>query len=167
WRSSSVRTPPGCTAAARMPFPMTPVKSDGEEDLRSLGPAVGDPWVVRCSHKVGIFKVDVGEAVPGRREIDQTPSLADKRRDTVDEHEVPQMIGAKLHFKAVRRMEKRRGHHSCISDDHIERFTLFEQSFGASAHALQTGKIKSNELETSTIGFSVLSHLRGCRFGFI
>src|ERR1700720_1272017 len=88
WRSSSVRTPPGCTAAARMPFPMTPVKSDGEEDLRSLGPAVGDPWVVRCSHKVGIFEVDVGEAVPGRREVDQTPSLADKRRDTVDENEV-------------------------------------------------------------------------------
>src|SRR5713226_7208414 len=49
-------------------------------------------------------KVDVGEAVPRRREVDQTPSLADKWRDTVDEHEVPQMIGAELHFEAVRRM---------------------------------------------------------------
>src|ERR1700733_8225106 len=146
---------------------MTPVESNGEEDIRSLGPPVGDPWVVRCPLKVGIFKVDVGEAVPGRREIDQTPSLADKWRDTVDEHEVPQMIGAELHFKAVRRMEKRRGHHSCISDAHIEGFALFEQSFGASSHALQTGKIKRNELETSTIGFRVLSHLRGCRFGFL
>src|SRR5258708_23438572 len=110
---------------------MTPVKSDGEEDIRSLGPAVGDPLVVRCPHKVGIFEVDVGEAVPGRREVDQTPSLADKWRDTVDEYEVPQMIGAELHFKAVRRMTKWRGHHSCISDDYVEGFTLFEQSFGA------------------------------------
>jgi len=40
---------------------MTPVESNGEEDIRSLGPAVGEPWVVRCPLKVGIFKVDVGE----------------------------------------------------------------------------------------------------------
>jgi len=58
-------------------------------------------------------------------------------------------------------------HHSCISDDYVEGFTLFEQSFGARSHALQSGKIKRNELETSTIGCSVLWHLRGCRFGFL
>src|SRR5712664_3769725 len=141
---------------------MTPVESNGEEDIRSLGPAVGNERFIGRPHKVGIFKVDVGEAVPGRREIDQTPSFADKWLYTVDEHEVPQMIGAELHFKAVRRMTKRRGHHSCISDDHVEGFTLFDQSFDASSHALQTGEIKRNELETSTIGCGVLSHLRGC-----
>src|SRR6266436_4524480 len=146
---------------------MTPVESNGEEDIRSLGAAVGDPWVVRCPHKVGIFKVDVGEAVPGRREIDQTPSLADKWRDTVDKHEVPQMIGAELRLEVVRGMGKRCGHDARVGDDHIEGFTLLEQSFGGSSHALQTGKIKRNELETSTIGFSVLSHLRGYRFGFL
>jgi hypothetical protein len=71
---------------------MTPVKSNGEEDIRSLGPAVGDEGFIRRPHKVGIFKVNIGEAVPGRREVDQTPSVADEWRDTVDEHEVPQMI---------------------------------------------------------------------------
>jgi hypothetical protein len=45
---------------------MTPVKSNGEEDIRSLGPAVGNEGFIRRPHKVGIFKVNVGEAVPGR-----------------------------------------------------------------------------------------------------
>src|ERR1700757_3279258 len=57
---------------------MTPVESNGEEDIRSLGPAVGNEGFIRRPHKVGIFKVDVGEAVPGRREANQTASLADK-----------------------------------------------------------------------------------------
>jgi hypothetical protein len=130
---------------------MTPVESNGEEDIRSLGPAVGNERFIGRPHKVGIFKVDVGEAVPGRREIDQTPSLADKWRDTVDEHEVPQMIGAELHFKAVRRMEKRRGHHSCVSDDHVEGFTLCEECIGAASNALKIGEIELNQFEAANI----------------
>jgi len=80
---------------------------------------------------------------------------------------VAQVIGAELRLEVVRGIGKRCGHDARVGDDHIEGFTLFEQSFGASSHALQTGKIKRNELETSTIGFSVLSQLRGCRFGFL
>src|SRR5258708_26789820 len=120
--------------------PMTSVESDAEKDIRSLGPAVGNEGFIRRPHKVGIFKVDVGEAVPGRREVDQTPSLADKWRDTVDEHEVPQTIGTELHFKAVRRMAKRRGYHSCISDDHAEGFTFCDERISAASNAFKIGE---------------------------
>jgi hypothetical protein len=115
--------------------PMTPVESSGEEDIRGIGPAAGNKGLIGRPHKVGIFKVDVGEAVPGRGEVDQTPSFTDKRRDTVNEHEVSQMIGPELHFKAVRRMAKGCGHHSCIGDDYVEGFTLREECIGAVSYA--------------------------------
>src|SRR5260370_11619676 len=143
---------------------MTPVESNGEEDIRSLGPGVGNEGFIGGPHKVGIFKVDVGEAVPGRREVDQTPSLPNKWRDTVDDHEVPQVIGAELHFKAVRRMTKRRGHHSCVSDDHVEGFTLCEQCIGAASNALKIGEIELNQLEAANIERTLLQHLCTCRF---
>jgi len=105
---------------------------------------------------------------PTRRgQVDQSTSGADQRCNPVHEDEVAQVIGAELRLEVVRGIGKRCGHDARVGDDHIEGFTLFEQSFGASWHALQTGKIKRNELETSTIGFSVLSQLRGCRFGFL
>src|SRR5258708_39804018 len=75
--------------------------------------------------------------------------------------------GAELRLEVVRGIGKRCGHDARVGDDHIEGFTFYEQSFGASSRALQTGKIKRNELEPSTIGFSVLSHLRGCCFRFL
>ena len=78
-----------------------------------------------------------------------------------------QVIGAELRLEVVRCIGKRCCHDARVGDDHIEGFALFEQSFGTSSHALQSGKIKRNELETSPIGFSVLSHLCGCRFGFL
>jgi len=77
------------------------------------------------------------------------------------------MIGAELRLEVVRGIGKRCGHDARVGDDHIEGFALLEQSFGASSNALQIGKIKRNKLETSTIGFRMLSHLRRCRFGFL
>src|SRR4029077_10262390 len=144
----------GCGAYA-IPS-VTPVESNGEEDVRRLGPAVGDPWVVRCPLKVGIFKVDVGEAVPGRGKVDQTPSFADKWRDTVNEHEVSQMIGPELHFKAVRRTQERRGHHSCDSDDHVVGFPLRQERIGTASYSFEIGKINRNQLETAATGRCLL-----------
>jgi hypothetical protein len=43
-------------------------------------------------------------------------------------------------------MAKRRGHYTCIGDDHVEGFTPRQQPVGASAHALKTGEIKRNQL---------------------
>src|ERR1700733_11359057 len=48
---------------------MTPVESNGEEDIRTLGPAGGGPWVVRCPLKVRMRTLYGGEAETGRREI--------------------------------------------------------------------------------------------------
>src|SRR5262245_43173579 len=74
------------------------------------------------------------------------------------------MIGAELRFKSVRGMAKRRGHHSRISDDDIEHFTLCQQSIRASSHALQIAEIEMSHLETAAVSRSVPLPLCGRRF---
>ena len=63
----------------------------------------------------------------GRREVDEPPSIANKRRNPVDEDKVAEMIRPELGFEAVGCVAERCSHHSGISDDHIERFA-FRQS---------------------------------------
>lgn len=65
-------------ANATRPMPM--VKSHRKQDVRGLGAARGNPRMVLCPLKVGILQIDVGEAVTGRRQIDETPFCADQRR---------------------------------------------------------------------------------------
>ena len=57
---------------------MTPVESNGEEDVGSLWTCHRQRGFIGRPHRVGVFKIDVGEAVPSRREVDWTPSFADK-----------------------------------------------------------------------------------------
>jgi len=57
------------------------------------------------------------------------------------------------------------GRHSGICEDHVESFALHQQPIGAGTYALEVGKIELNQIETSTIGRRVLSHLGGRRFG--
>ena len=62
-----------------------------------------------------------------------------------------QVISAELHLEMVGRTAKRRGHHACVGDDHIERLALSEQLIGAFSDACETGQIEFDELEASTV----------------
>ena len=50
-----------------------PVEGNSEEDIRRLRSAVGNEGLIRRPFKVGVLEIDVGVAVPRRREIDQPP----------------------------------------------------------------------------------------------
>jgi hypothetical protein len=53
------------------------IESNSEKNVRGLGASVGNERLVgRCS-KVGIVEVDVGEAMPRRRQIDQPSAGAE------------------------------------------------------------------------------------------
>ena len=49
------------------------VESNSEEDIRRLRSAVGNERLIRRPFKVGVLEIDVGVAVPRRRQIDQPP----------------------------------------------------------------------------------------------
>ena len=94
--------PPGCTAAARTPrSPVTFVECDREENIRRFGSAIGDERLIGRALKVGIVEVDVRVAMTGRRQVDQPPAIADKRRNPVDQDKVAEVIRPELRFKAV------------------------------------------------------------------
>jgi len=80
---------------------------------------------------------------------------------------VAQVIRPELCLEAIGRVAKRRGHHSGIGDDYIERFSLCQQPVGTGTHAFQVGKIEFHQFETSAIGRGVFPHLRGCSFGLV
>ncbi len=76
------------------------------------------------------------------------------------------MIGPELRLKAVDGVAEWRGHHSCIGDDHVESLPPRQEFVGAGADALQVGQIERDQLEAPSVRGGILSHLRGCGFGF-
>ena len=58
---------------------MPQVERNRKKDVCRLRSTVGNPWVVRSALEVGVFEIDVGEAVPRGCEIDQ-PSAWSKKR---------------------------------------------------------------------------------------
>src|ERR1700682_3412116 len=97
----------GCSAYATRSVPL--VERNRKEDVRRLRSAISNEGIIGSPFKVGILKVNVGEAVTRRRQVDQPSSGTDKRRYAVNEHKVAQVIGAELCFKAVGGLAKRRG----------------------------------------------------------
>src|SRR5580700_608070 len=148
----------GSTYAA---IPMAFVEGNREENVRRLGSSIGNERLVRRPLKVGILEVDIRIAVTQRRKIDQPPATANQRGNTVNQDKVAKMIGTELCFEAVDGVAERRGHHSGIGNDHIERLCLRQQSVGTGTHAFQVGKIEFNQFEASATGSRVLSHLLG------
>src|SRR5690242_5086353 len=81
--------------------PVTRVKFYRKKNVCRLRPAVCNPRVVRSALEIGIDKVYVGETVPCRCEIDQPSSWSQKRRNPVHEHEVAEVVRAKLRFESI------------------------------------------------------------------
>jgi hypothetical protein len=73
--------------------------------------------------------------VTGGRQVDQAPSRPNECRNPVDQDQVAQVIRPELPFASIGCVAKRCGHHSGIGDDHVERFSLFQQLIGARRHA--------------------------------
>src|ERR1700730_6270800 len=128
---------------------MTPVKRNGEEDIRSLGPAVGNEGFISRPLKVGIVEIHIRKAVPGRRKIDQSSAFAEKSCNAVHQNEVPQVIGAELHLEPIGSVAKGCGHNSGVSDNRVEGFAFREQSIGAGTHVLKAGQIELDHFEAA------------------
>jgi hypothetical protein len=85
--------------------------------------------------EIRVSEIDIRVAMTRRRQVDQPPTCADKRRNPVNEDKVAKVIGAELCFKAIHRIAKRSGHYASIGDDDVEGFTLFQQLVGTVTHA--------------------------------
>jgi hypothetical protein len=86
---------------------MTPVKSNGEEDIRCLGPAVGNEGFIRRPPKVRIVEIHIRKAVTGRRKIDHPSTFAEKSSNAVHQNKVAQVIGAELRLEPHRQCGQR------------------------------------------------------------
>src|SRR3984885_6176463 len=138
--------------------PMPLVERYGKKDIRSLRSAICDEGLIRRPFKAGILEINIGEAVSRRREVNQTPSFADKGRNPVHQHKVAQVIRAELRLETIEGLCKRCGHYARIRDYHVQRFALCEQFLGASTHAFKTRQIEFNHLEAPATRRCVLTH---------
>jgi hypothetical protein len=137
------------------------VKGNCKKDVCCLRSAVCQKGIIRSSLEIGIVKVHIREAVACRGQVHEPSACAKKLCNPVYQDEVAQVIGAELHLEMVGCTAKRRGHHACIGDDHIERLVLSEQLIGAVSDTHETGQIEFDELEASTIRRRVIPYLSG------
>jgi hypothetical protein len=124
---------------------MTFVECDREEDVRRFGSAIGNERLIGRVLETWVLKINVRVAMPRRRQVDEPPAIADKRRNPVDQDKVAQVIRAELRFESIGCVAERCGHHAGIGDDHVERFRFRQQPVGAGTHAFQVGKIEFNQ----------------------
>src|SRR6202035_4868966 len=107
------------------------------------------------------------KAMSGRREVNQASAGANQRGNAIDQYKMAEVVGAELRLKTVQRVRKWRRHYSCVGYDHIESLPARQKFVRAGANALQAGQIERDQLEAAAIRRGVLSHLRGCTFGFL
>src|ERR1700722_1183433 len=155
----------GCRTDAAPAMPL--VEGNREENVGCLGPAVRDERIVSRPFEVGVSQVHIGEAMPGRREVDQASAGANQRSNSVDQYKMAEGVGAELRLKAVHGVPEWSRHDSCISYDDVESLPARQEFVGAGADALQTGKIERDQLEAATLRRGVLLHLRGRSGGFL
>src|SRR5579863_6748542 len=153
----------GCRTDAAPAMPL--VEGNREENVGCLGPAVSDERIVSRPLEIGVSQLHIGEAMPGRREVDQASAGANQRSNSVDQYKMAEVVGAELSLKTVQRVPKWRRHYSCIGYDHVESLPARQEFVGAGANALQTGQIERDQLEAAAIRRGVFSHLRGRGFG--
>src|SRR5882757_10096755 len=150
-------------AAPAMPL----VEGNREENVGCLGPAVSDERIVSRALEIGVVEVHIGEAMPGRREVDQASAGANQQGNAIDQYKMAEVVGAELRLKTVQRVPKWRRHYSCIGYDDVESLPARQKFVGAGANALQTGQIERDQVECATIRRGVLLHLRGRGCGFL
>jgi len=78
---------------------MTPVEKQRGKRYSQSWTAVGNEGSYGVLTKLGSSRSTLGEAVPRRREVDQTPSLADSGAIRLTSTKVPQMNWCRTAFK--------------------------------------------------------------------
>src|SRR5579862_1725157 len=114
------------------------VEGNREENVGCLGPAVSDERIVSRPLEVGVSQGHIGEAMPGRREVDQASAGANQLSNAIDQYKMAEVVGAELRLKAVHGVSKWSRHYSCIGYDHIESHPTRQEFVSACADALQT-----------------------------
>src|SRR5260370_12907096 len=102
----------GCRTDAAPAMPL--VEGNREENVGCLGPAVSHKRIVSRPLEIGVVEVHIGEAMPGRREVDQASAGANQRGNAIDEYEMAEMIGPELRLKAVHGVPQCSRHYSSI-----------------------------------------------------
>jgi hypothetical protein len=125
---------------------------DREQDVGGLGAAVGDHRIIRRALEIGIVEIDVRIAVAGGGDVHEPPARRDQCRDTIDQHEMAEMIGAELRLETFRGVAKGRSHNACIGDHGVERPAIGNKRVCAGADALKRGEIQLDQLEAAVRG---------------
>src|SRR5580658_1157784 len=98
----------GCRTDAAPAMP--PVEGNREENVGRLRAAVSDERIVSGPLEIGVVEVHIGEAMSGRRKVNQASAGANQRGNPVYQDKVAQVIGAELRLKSVHRVAKWSGH---------------------------------------------------------
>src|SRR6202790_5210590 len=108
----------GCRTDAAPSMPL--VEGNREENVGRLGPAVSDERIVSRPLEIGVSQVHIGEAMPGRREVDQASACANQRSDAIYQHKMAEVAGAELRLKTVHGVPEWSRHYSSIGYDDVE-----------------------------------------------
>src|SRR5260370_28974583 len=125
--------------------PLSPVELLRKEYVRRLISAIGNERLIGRVLETWVLKINVRVAMPRRRQVDEPPAIADKRRNPVDQDKVAQVIRAELRFESIGYVAEQCGHHAVVGDYHVARFRFRQQPVGAGTHAFQVGKIEFNQ----------------------
>ncbi len=112
---------PGRVHTARL---VPPVEFDGKQDIGSPGPSIGNPGIVGRVLEVRVFDIDIRKAVTERCEVHQSFAGRNQGRDSIDEGEIAEMVGAELRLEAIGRVTKGGRHDTGTGNDDIEAMTI-------------------------------------------
>src|SRR5689334_24696110 len=101
-----------CRADAAPAMPL--VERNREENVGCLGSAVSDERIVSRTLEIGVVQVHIGEAMPGRREVDQASAGGNQRGNAIDQYKMAEVVGAELRLEAVHGVPKWSRHDACI-----------------------------------------------------
>lgn len=127
---------------AHAPFLVAAVEFDCEEDVCSLGTAIGGPRIVRGLFEIGVVEIDIGETMTRRGKLNEPATARDQWGDAVHKDKMAKVIGAELRLETVSGVAKGAGHDASIGDDKIEGLPGLHERIGGSANAGEGAEIE-------------------------
>ena len=120
--------------------------------LLKPGPLTEEEWRIMRRHDRAAVEIVEADAAGHRGVMSQARHhdnasgrrLADTVQQAVDQHEVPEVVGQKLHLDAVLLLPGRQRHDSGVGDQPIERDVHGTDAFGAEYHRFPVGQVQEN-----------------------
>src|SRR5699024_6077523 len=119
----------------------TAIKFQCAQGISGLRPTVSLPFRIRGVLEIRVVEVDVTVSMGCRRQDDHSPIGGKLRYESVDQHEVSEMVGAELQLKTIFRGGLRARHNARIGDEYVNLLTGGLESIGEFPNGGQRCKV--------------------------